>query len=132
MDEGHHRESQQHHHLESGKHVLHPLAGGDATTGDDGRDGQEHQRGGDVDGLVVGEIGDRRLIGEPGDEQIEEFDGDRSQVGQHDDGGHHHAPAAHPADIRPEGLGRPGERRTAFRGNGIQFPVGVCGEEHSG
>ena len=56
--------------------------------------------------------------------------GDLGDVGQHDDRRHRHAPAADPADPRPERLGAPGERGAAVRRVLGQFLVGERDQQH--
>ncbi|SLF05266.1 Uncharacterised protein [Mycobacteroides abscessus subsp. massiliense] len=120
----------QHDHLEADENVLHLFAGGDAAAGDVGRDGQQRHGRDDVDGLVVGQLGDCLIVRDCAKELIPVLHTDGGQVGQHDDGGNHHAPSAHPADVRTECLGRPGERGSAVRCSRIQFSIGIGGEKH--
>ena len=64
-------------------------------------------------------------------EELEQVDrGDLGDVGQHDDRRHGQAPAADPADPRPERLGAPGERGAAVRRVLGQLLVGEGDQQH--
>ena len=84
----------------------------------------------DVDEAVLPQVADRARVQQVAEELVEELHGDAGEVRQHDDRGEDRRPAAQPADVRAEGLGRPGERGAAVGGDLVELPVGVGGEEH--
>ena len=102
-------------HLQPHERVLDPFGRRHATVGDRRGGGHEDQGSQDVDDRVAAQRLDGRVPQDVTEQQVEERDRHAHEVGEHDDRCQHEAPPAHPADVRAEGLHRPGERGAAVR-----------------
>jgi len=108
--------------LDAEQHVLQLLADLGAAVADPRHDRDECDTRERHDERVLGEIGVHQ--------QPEVFSADLGQVGEHHHAGDRDTPAAHPADPRPERLGRPGEGRAAVGHGPVELAVGERDEEH--
>ena len=123
-------EPAEHQQLESHQHVLDGLGGFHAAVGDPAREGNEHQRRGDVQRQVRGEVGEFRVADELRQHQVEEVHRDGGQVREHDDGRGNQSPAAHPANPRAERPRGPGEGGAGVGHGVVQLAVAERHQQH--
>ncbi|SLC72013.1 Uncharacterised protein [Mycobacteroides abscessus subsp. abscessus] len=129
LDQGDHREGDQHHHLDGEQPVLQPRRYFDAPITDVGHDHDPDDARDRGPQHAVGQARGRRPA-EVSDKSERVGTGDLGEVGQADHVGGDDAPAAQPSDDRPEGTGGPGEGGAAVRFGLVQLLIGHRDEIH--
>ena len=116
--------------LEGHQHVLNALGGLHAAVRNPTGQGDEHQRGGDVQRKDLAELTQFRIAENLREHQVEEVHRHGRQVRQHDDRGRDQPPATHPTDPRTKGAGRPREGGTGVGHCVVQFAVAQRHQQH--